>query len=333
MKTDDKVPDQLRGALRTALNLALWIVVVLVIIYMSSGIYSVANNEVAVHQRFGKIIDSYVRPGIHWGFPWPFDKINKVAITKNLNVEIDDFSQNFLLNADGRVTFATLTGLGTYVITGDNNLLNVKLSIKYKVVDPVAYLFNLGETIDKAETAARRFLIEMACISIIHCFAGMDVDDALKNRNYIVNYVRGDLQKRLDFIKSGLSVHFIELKALEPPNAVKEYFDDVTNAKIDMKQEIDSAKSYEFEEIPAAEGRASRLIAEAEGYCVEVVEKAKGDGHRFNELLKEYKNNFALTKYRLYMEAIQEVLGTAGKYYIVDTAQNGKPANLKLFSK
>ena len=94
---------------------------------------------------------------------------------------------------------------------------------------------------------------------------------------------------------------------------------------------IDDALSYNYEEIPAAEGRAARILAEAQGYYSDVVEAAKGEADHFNKILSEYRKDQELTRYRLYMETIQEVLGAVGEYYILDTANRKKPASLKLF--
>ena len=323
-----EVPTQLRSAARTALNLFLWIAAILVLIYLLSGIYSVANNEVAVHQRFGRIVNAHVEPGIHFALPWPIDSISKVP-TRVDSETILDFSQNFTLDREGTITFSTLTGLGTYVITADNNLVNLECVIQYEVVDPRDYLFNLGEATEDTAGGVKRFLIEMTCTTLIHCFARRGVDEALTSWEPIVAYVKKELQDRLNEIGSGLAVTFVEIRALKPPARVQEFFNDVINAKIDMQKAINDAESYQNEEIPAAEGRAARLRASAEGIRAEVEEKARGEADRFLSILDEYQKSPDLTRYRLYMETIREILVTVENSYIVDTARTGA-ATLKL---
>jgi len=104
----------------------------------------------------------------------------------------------------------------------------------------------------------------------------------------------------------------------------------VVRAKIDKTRAISDAESYQYEEIPAAKGRAARLKAEAQAYFTEAVQNAKGEAERFLQLLSEYRKNKDQTRYRLYMEAIQEILAGVEKSYILDTAHGRKPATIKL---
>jgi membrane protease subunit HflK len=323
------VPQQLRSAARTVLNLFLWILGILLVIYLFSGTYSIANNEVGVLQRFGKIIDPNVRPGIHLALPWPIDRVNKVPMPKVERIHIQDFSQNFTFGVEG-LSFTSLTGLGTYGITGDNNLVNLECVLQYEVSDPVAYLFNLGDSVQTVERSTKRFLTEMACNTILHCLSEMGVDEALTNWERIVFYVKEELQRRLDDLESGLDVTFVEIKELRPPARVQEYFTDVVTATIDKKRAIKEAETYYEVEKSAAKGRAARLLAEGEAYYNERVQKAQGEAERFLKLHSEYRKDRELTRYRLYMESIQEILAAVERSYIMDTTTAGKPALIKL---
>jgi membrane protease subunit HflK len=327
---DKTVHGQLRSAVRTAINLLFVLVAILAVIYFLSGIYSIENNEVGVLQRFGRIIDANVQPGIHYALPWPVDKVSKVPFPKVERIHLKDFSRNFTFGVDG-LSFTSLTGLGTYVVTGDNNLVNIECILQYEVRDPVSYLFNLGESVDKSEGSARRFLTEMACSTILHALAEMRVDDALTTKkDRIIQYVKQKLQQRLNELETGLAVTFVEIRELGPPAVVKEYFEDVVRAKVDKDTAIKNAETYLEQETRAANGRAARLRAEAEGYFSEVTQNAEGEARRFIEQLAEYRKDKLLTRYRLYMETLQEVLASVGRLDILDTSKGRKPAAIKL---
>jgi len=327
---DKSLSAQLKSAGRITLILFIGIVMILLVVYVLSGIYTVKNNEVGVHLHLGKIVDSRVPPGMHYAWPWPFDMVKKVPMPKVEKIEINDFSERFTFGAEG-FSFTSLTGLGTYAITGDNNLVNLSCVIQYEVLDPEKYLFNLGDKLENVDAKVKRFLIEMACNTILHCFAEISVDQALTSWELIIDYIKMNLQKRLDEIESGLRITFIEVRELKPPSVVQEYFDDVINAKIDKEKMINDAISYQNEEIPAANGRAARLRSEGEAYRNEVVQNATGESGRFLDQLSEYVKNPELNRYRLYMEAIQEVFIGVERAYILDTSTGSKPAKIKLF--
>jgi membrane protease subunit HflK len=320
---------ELRSAVQRTLVLFFLIAVVLVILYFCSGIYSVENNEVGVHQRFGKIIQPNVRPGIHYALPWPFDRVDKVP-TRVERIHIQDFSQAYSLG-EGGLTFSSLTGLGTYAITGDNNLLNLECILQYEVVDPVAYLFNLGERVEKAGSTAKIFLRELTCNAMLHCLTRMGVDEAFLGWEFIVTRVKREVQDRLTDLDCGLAVTFVEIKELKPPTRVQEYFDDVINAKIDKDKAIKEAEAYAGEEIPAARGRAKRLITESQAYYDKAVQSAEGEADRFLRQYSEYRKDKKQVRYRLYMETVQEVLASVERSFIVDTRSGGQPAKIKLF--
>lgn len=325
----DSMRGQLKSAGRTMVNFFLVIMGVLIILYVLSGIYTVENNEKGVLLRFGKIVDAHVSPGFHFAFPWPIDRVYKVPFPKVESVDIKDFSQRFSFG-EGGLSFTALTGLGTYAITGDNNLVNFECVLQYEVRDSEAYLFNLGESVEKAAETAKRFLIEMACNTIIHCLAQISVGDVLTDWERIVIHVKKNLQDRLNEIECGLAVTFVEIKILKPPMQVQEYFDDVINAKIDKNRAIDNAESYKNQELPAARGRAGRLRADAEGYYTETVQNAEGEAQRFLELLSEYRNDKETTRYRLYTDALQEVLVSVGRLDLIETMGDEPPVKIKL---
>jgi len=280
-------------------------------------------------------VNPRVLPGIHYALPYPFHHVDRVPVRKVERLTVDDFSQE---SDSGPNPFTLVTGLNTYAVTGDDNLVNLACVIQYKVEDPVAYLFNLradafrpGGSSAAALSAStgKTFLREMACNTLLHCIAGMGVDQALTNRDSIVTCVKQGLQDRMDAVNSGLTVLFVEIKGLKPPAPVQQYFADVIKAKNDKVKAVREAESYRNEELPAAQGRAARLLAEGEAYYTRTVERARGDAERFLKRLEEYRKNRELTRYRLYMETLQEILPALGSYHVVDT-RRGRAARIRL---
>ena len=184
----------------------------LIFLYLFSGIYSVKQNQVGVVQRFGKIITDKVKPGIHFGFPWPVDKIYKVPVKKINRIFINDF-----ISPDEEInSFYFFTGLEPYCITGDNNIVNISCKIQYFISDPSKYLVNY-QTPDN-------MLYELTCSNIIHCLAERSVDEILTyGKKDIENYLRTNLQLKLDELDCGLSISFVELENVTPPDSVKSF--------------------------------------------------------------------------------------------------------------
>ena len=275
-------------------------------------------------QRFGSVIDSRVQPGIHYALPWPIDRISKVPIRKINRIVIDDFYSS-ALSGSTAVLFKRMTGLDSYCVTGDNNLVNVTCIIQYSVKDPYNYLFRSKDS--------EILLRNMACNTIIHGLAGMSIDDALtRGKQAVANYIKIELQKRLDTSMSGLSISFVELKDIKPPDRVEQYFSDVVKAKIDMEKMVNDAESYKNEQMPAAKAKANRLIQEAEGYKKKIVLKAEGDTARFEKLLSEFNKKGDSARKMIYIETMKEILENVDNKHIVERNSEGNtPARLKLF--
>jgi len=290
-------------------------------IYLFSGIYSVEQNQVGVVQRFGKIIDDKVKPGIHFGFPWPVDKIYKVTVKKINRIFVNDF-----ISSDDEINgFYFFTGLEPYCITGDNNIVNISCKIQYFISNPTKYLINYKNP--------DNILYELTCSNIIHCLAKRSVDEILTyGKKDIENYLRSNLQKKLDRLECGLSISFVELEKVTPPDSVKSFFDDVINAKINKNKMVSKAESYWNEKIPQANSQANYLINEALSYEHHVVNKAKGESERFLEQLSLYAKTIKVSKKRLYLDYLNEILSNLDKIHIISETNSKLPAEIRIMN-
>lgn len=289
---------------------------ILILIYILSGIYSISTYEVGVLQRFGRITDSSVMPGIHYTFPRPFGLITKVPLKKVHRIILEDFSENSAMAN----TFRELTGLNSYCITGDNNTVNLICVLQYTISEPVDYLFRINN-IEQA-------LKNMAASTIIHTLASMPVDEILTyGKPRIENGIKQELQKRLDDMRTGFSITFVELREVRPPGIVQSNFDDVINSQIDKKKYITTAESYRNEQIMEANAQANRTLQEANAYKHKVVAEASGETERFLKQADQAGKSLTIAKRQMYMQFVRDIWPKIMTKYVVEP---GAAENIRL---
>ncbi len=312
----------------TSKNLSLfvrWVLACLLVLYSCSGIFSISSNEIGILQRFGRVVNHNVQPGIHFALPWPVDRVQKVPVKMVNRILIDDFSSAYA-GATSR-TFADITGLDSYCITGDNNLVNISCVIQYTIVNPVDFVFHIKEP--------ELILRNMASGTIIHSIAETSIDDVLTTGKFeIARYIKQKLQTRLDDINSGLSITFVELSEIKPPDRAQQAFSDVVKADIDRIKMINDAGAYRNERIPEAKAMADRILQDGAAYKKEVVLRAEGDVGRFLSLLEQNREKGDSTRNMLYRETLREVLKNVDKKRVMVLDNNKEmPVKIKLFSQ
>lgn len=302
-------------ALKHSLTFFRSIVIFLIALYLLSGIYSVSQNEIGVYQRFGRIINEKVQPGIHYKLPWPFDTITKVPVRKIKRMVIDDFRYS---------TFNVMTGLDSYCITGDNNLVTISCIIQYTITNPREYLFSVNDPDGMLKSLASR--------SILHSMASKPIDEILtRGKQSVARHIMAELQKKLDKVKAGINISFVEIDTISPPTRVEQYFSDVVKASIDREKNINEAESYRNEILPRAKAEAMEEIEKAEAYKKEVALIAEGKTGRFNKLLERVREKESSAWELLYIEAMTEVMENIGHKHIINNSRSGEPAaNLKI---
>jgi membrane protease subunit HflK len=315
---------EIKNAILSSKRFVLYISIVLVLLYMASGIYSVPQTQKGVHQRFGKIINPRVNPGIHYALPWPIDKIDKVPVMIVQRILIDDFSGN--LEQDSiPYTFHRMTGLTPNCITGDNNIVNIICAVQYTVSNPVDYLFKVKDN--------ERLLRDVVCNSIIKSLACLQVDEILTyGKRKVENMIKTLTQERLDDLHCGLIISFVELRDVRPPGTVQRAFDDVINAKIDRRKIVSQAESRRNEQVLQAKATATRTIEKARAYELERILAARGETKRFETQLETYRKTKNVTKKRLYFDFVKQVFPEIEKVYIVEKSGDENPAKIKIFS-
>lgn len=292
------------------------VLAVVLILFVLQGVYAsffkIAPSEVGVILRLGKY--SRTTPsGLHFKIPY-IDKLYKVDV-ENIRKEEFGFRSRF----PGQQTTFDRRGydMESLMLTADKNVINVAWIVQYRVGDPYSYLFkvaNVRQAIrDLSESVARRIV------------GNMDFDYVLSNRDLLAASVKQELQQELDVLfpkgMSGVSIGTVQFQDINPPDQVKPAFNEVNEADQDMKRLVNEAQETYNRVIPKAFGDAKKIVEEAYGYQAQRVNTANGETIRFLDILKEYKNAPDVTRQRMYLETMKDILPNVQSIYVIDKAQ------------
>ncbi|MBU3650940.1 MAG: FtsH protease activity modulator HflK, partial [Limnohabitans sp.] len=275
------------------------IVGVFVAIWLSTGFFIVQEGQQAVITTFGRY-DRTVGAGFNWRMPYPLQRHELVFVTQIRSVDV------------GRDNIVKTTGLReSAMLTQDENILEIKFAVQYRLTDARAYLF---ETKNPTDT-----VVQVAETSVREVVGKMRMDSAMsEERDQIAPQVRALMQSILDRYKVGIEVVGINLQqgGVRPPEQVQAAFDDVLKAGQERERAKNEAEAYANDVVPRAVGAASRLKQEAEGYKARIVAQATGDAQRFKSLVTEYQKAPQVTRDRLYIEAMQQIYTNTTKILI-----------------
>jgi membrane protease subunit HflK len=290
-----------------------WIVPLLLAIWLLSGIYIVGPDEQGVVRRFGRVV-RIAEPGPHYRLPRPIEKVDKPKIQQARRIEIG--FRTVSPGPPARYRFHTEESL---MLTGDEQIIDAQITVQYKIKDAADYLFNVrdlegsqGTIKDAAEVALRQVVGERP------------IDDVLITEKLQVEIdVRTLLQEIVDGYESGVRINEVKLQTVQPPQEVASAFSDVVSAKEDKDKLIQEAEGYKEDIIPKARGEARSIILAAEAYREEKIKRAKGDVAKFLSVLAEYEKAKDVTRKRLYLETMEQVLPGIRKIIIDSDTSEG----------
>lgn len=293
---------------------------VALVAYLLSGLYVVNPGEEAVVRRFGQVVNPRVTGGLRYRLPWPIERADVVNVAQirreGIGATIPEHSPTVHPPED------------VQVLTGDENVVSVKLIAQYRVKDPADYLLRVGYNPDPlVRGAVRDALITLA--------GQTTVDDLLTTgRPDLQQALQVQAQRTLDRYQSGLQFVNITLQEVSAPKEVADSFRDVASAREDRARAINEAEGYRNSVVPEARGKAQRALREAEAYRADAINRAGGEATRFIDTLAEYNRSQAagaedVTRYRLYVEAMEKVLPKVRKY-VVDAAKSGERVTLRI---
>lgn len=252
------------------------------LIWVASGFYVVDEQELAVVLRFGQHVNT-TEPGLRWHLPWPIEREEVINVTGVRAIK------------DTAV-----------MLTKDENIVDVELSVQYRISKVGDYVFNVEDpdmTLRQATKAAVREVVGRSTMDFILTEGRQSVGDETKKL----------LQERLDEYKSGLFVTEVNLQQAQPPEAVQAAFADAIRAREDQQRVKNEAEAYANDRIPKARGAAARQLSEAKGYRDQAIARADGEAARFTQLLTEYRKAPKVTRERLYLESMNGVLSNSSK--------------------
>lgn len=287
------------------------IVLFLIGFFALTSFYSVDQGEVGVIRRFGKYSKT-TPPGLHWKLPFNIDKLDKVKVER---VYKEEFGFRTIQAGINTRYSPKSYDEESLILTGDLNVLDVSWIVHFKIKDPVQLLFNVRGPLETV-----RDLSESAMRQVIGDYS---VNAAITLRKNEINLaVRELLQNGLDVYKSGVQIDKVELQEVLPPKIVTASFNEVNEAEQEREKVINQSWEAYNKVIPKARGQAEKTVSEAEGYALARVNRAKGDATKFIDMYNAYKNDKEVTRRRMYLETIGEVIPQAGKIYVFEPNAN-----------
>lgn len=265
-----------------------------------SGFYTVDEGTKGIVTRFGAYV-STTQPGLNWHIPAPIEQYQIV------NVEQQRFIEVGYRSGGGQATGSVPKE--AMMLTKDENIVDVRLAVQYQVKDAKEYVFNVydpASTLKQVTESVERGVIGHS-----------DMDFVLtEGRSEIVLAIKSEIQSVMDFYKTGILITSVNLQDAQPPEQVQGSFEDAIKAREDKQRLINEAEAYSNDVVPKSRGAASRIVQEAEAYKERVIAQADGDVSRFSQLLTEYKKAPAVTKQRMYIEAMESVLGRSNNILV-----------------
>ncbi len=298
----------LPGAPKIRVNstLILGILIALVIIVgFFSSFYSVPANSVAVVQRFGAYLKTS-EPGLHFKLPWGIDMITPVEVARQQKLEFGFATPGGSNAYQYAETYEEMEQEKT-MVTGDLNTALVEWVVQYTIEEPEKYLFTFRDPLQT--------LRDLAEASMREVVGDRSVDEVLTvGRQEMEIKAAERLRQLVKTLNIGIRIDQIQLGNVNPPRSVEMSFSDVNKAQQEKESSVNQAKAEYFKAVPRARGEAKQKISTAEGYATKRVNEAEGDANRFQALLTEFKKAPEVTKKRMYLETMSEILpGVPGK--------------------
>ena len=287
------------------------IILILILLYLGSSIvYTIGVDEVGIIQRFGKYIRTS-QPGLNFKLPAVIEKVTKVKVRRVYKKEFG--FRSLRVDDKQRLSSESESDNVALMLTGDLNVALVPWIVHYRINDPYNYLFKIREVdalLSDMSEAAMRLII-----------GDRSINEVISKRGEIAEEAKAVLQAELDKSEAGLSIVTIEMEKTNVPDPVQQSFNEVNQAVQEKEKLIYQAREAYNKALPEAMGEAERTIRVAEGYALDRVNRAKGDAARFVSLYQEYAKAKDITKKRMYLEMLKDIMPKLGNKYIIDANQ------------
>ncbi|HEU0233574.1 MAG TPA: FtsH protease activity modulator HflK [Gallionella sp.] len=267
------------------------------LIWLGSGFYIVDASQRGVVLRFGKLLEM-TQPGPRWHLPFPIETVEIVNLSQVRTVEV-----GYRDNVKNKMLKESL------MLTDDENIIDIQFAVQYFLSDPADYLFNNRMPDENVRQAAETAIREVV---------GKNKMDFVlyEGREQVAASATKLIQEILDRYKSGILISKLTMQNAQPPEQVQAAFDDAVKAGQDRERQKNEGQAYANDVVPRAKGTAARLIQESEGYKQSVTANAEGDASRFKQILVEYEKAPAVTRERMYLDMMQQVMGNISKVMV-----------------
>ena len=267
------------------------------LVWIASGFYIVNAGERGMVLRFGKFIETTM-PGPRWHLPYPVESVEVVNIEQVRTVEVGY-----------RNTVKSKVMKESLMLTDDENIIDIQFAVQYILKDPQEYLFNNRSPEDAvlstAETAIREIVGKSKMDFVLN-----------EGRTEVAARAAKLMQEILDRYKTGINISKVTMQNAQPPEQVQASFDDAVKANQDRERLKNEGQAYANDVVPKARGMASRLIAEANGYKQRIIDMAEGDASRFKQIVLEYNKAPGVTRDRMYLDTMQQILSNTSKVLV-----------------
>lgn len=302
---------ELKGEKRMNTKLSKFVVIsfllVIVGLWALSGMYTLKSGEEAVILRLGKHTSTVSKAGLNWRIPYPVDTVQKINVSEVKRIEFG-FSTIKQGNSTQNANFSEEPGK-SQMLTADENMVNVETAVQYKVINTEDFLFNVDD-----QTGTLKIAAESA---IRRAIANHSLDEVLTDNKFgIQQEIKEDLQGICNSYKIGIGIIAVQLQDVNPPAEVDAAFKDVSNAREDKNSLINESESYKNEVIPKARGNAAEAVNKAVAYKEKRIAEAKGDVANFAQILEKYQLGKDVTRTRMYLETLEEILPGVDKYIL-----------------
>jgi membrane protease subunit HflK len=285
--------------------------IILVFLWLASGLYRVLPDEQGVVLRFGKFIKT-TQPGLNYHLPLPIERALTPKVTKVNRIDI-----GFRPASDsGRVSGVGNVPEESLMLTGDENIVDINYSVFWLIKDAGKFLFNIQSPIETVKAASETAMREVIARSQIQSIL-------TEGRLQIETDVQVIIQNILDEYGSGIQITQVQTQKADPPSQVIDAFRDVQAARADRERSKNEAEAYANDVIPRARGEAEKILQEADAYKKQVVAAAEGEASRFLAIYNEYKNAKQVTQERMYFETMEKVLADIDKVIIDKNSGQG----------
>lgn len=308
--------DVFEAFLTSAIRYFKWFVAAAVVVILLTGVYKVDAGEVAVVLRFGALTGTeqqsqIKRPGLHFALPNFIDEVIKIPVEKVQELTVTT------LNSTGDTVGGSVRKKG-YVITGDSNILLLKMAVKYKISDPVSYALYIND--------AENMLTGVITSEMSTLAAKTGVDEMLTvEKNTICASTMRNAQEVLDRLGLGVTVTNIELTGIVPPPEAVEAFDNATTASVRRQTLIQQANDHRESAIPKAESDAQKLIDDAKANQASAVAKATAIAEQFNGLYSQFAADPEVVKNGVFRARVGALIAKSGKTVVIPDGENGAP--------